>query len=207
MSEPHAALVAREAELRALLARRPTGRQGDLDARLSGGVPARLVAAAVLVLLERGPTYRMVFTKRTEHVLHHKGEISFAGGGRDAGDADACATALREAEEELGLSAAAVTLLGVLDHLVTVSHFEVTPVVGVIDSGTVYRPNPAEVGRVLQVPVEHLRDPANWFDTEHHFRGRFYPLRSCRYEAEVIWGATARIVQNFLAVVPPTLLP
>jgi 8-oxo-dGTP pyrophosphatase MutT (NUDIX family) len=207
VSEPRTATRAGEAELAALLARRPAGRQGDLDARLPAGVPAGLVPAAVLVLLERGDAYHLVFTKRTEHVLHHKGEVSFAGGGCDAGDADARATALREAQEELGIAPGAVTVLGELDGLVTVSHFEVTPVVGVIDAGTALRPNPAEVERVLRVPLAHLRDPAHWFDAEHRWRGQLYRLRSCRYGEDVIWGATARILQNFLTIAPPSLAP
>jgi len=205
--DPRTDTSAGEAGLRARLAKRPAGRQGDLDARLRAGVPTGLVPAAVLVLLERGPTYRLVFTKRTEHVLHHKGEVSFAGGGRDAGDADARATALREAEEELGIAPQAVTVLGELDQLVTVSHFEVTPVVGVIDADAALRPNPSEVERVLRVPLAHLRDPHHWFETDHLWRGQVYRLRSCRYGEDVIWGATARILQNFLAIVPPSLVP
>lgn len=207
MSELHRSTAAGEAELAALLARRSPGRQGDLDSRLRDGVPAALVPAAVLVLLERGPAYRLVFTKRTQHVLHHKGEVSFAGGGQDPGDPDARSTALREAHEELGIPPGAVTVLGELDQLVTVTHFEVTPVVGVVDTGVAYHPNPAEVERVLQVPMQHLRDPGQWFAEERRWRGQVYRLRACRYGDDVIWGATSRILQNFLAVVPGHLLP
>jgi 8-oxo-dGTP pyrophosphatase MutT (NUDIX family) len=207
VSEPHLGTAAGEAELAALLARRPLSRQGDLDPRLRAGVPERLVPAAVLVLLERGPRYSVVFTKRTHHVMHHKGEVSFAGGMRDPEDADLRATALREAHEEIGLPPQAITLLGELDQLVTVTGFEVTPVVGVTDAGAAYWPSPVEVDRVLQVPMEHLRDPSHWFEEDRTWRGQVHRLRSCRYGEDVIWGATSRILQNFLAVVPPHLLP
>ena len=207
MSEPHLGTAAGEAELVALLARRLPGRHGDLDARLQAGVPDRLAPAAVLVLLERGPAYRLVLTKRTHQVFHHKGEVSFAGGVADPGDADARATALREAHEELGLEPGAVRVLGELDQLVTVTGFLVTPVVGATDADVIYRPNPAEVERVLQVTMRHLRDPDHWFDDERVWRGEVHRLRSCRFGEDVIWGATSRILQNFLTVVPPHLLP
>jgi 8-oxo-dGTP pyrophosphatase MutT (NUDIX family) len=196
-----------EARLAALLAGRPRGVLGDLDARRSLAPAGELVPAAVLVLLERGAAYRVVFTKRTFEVDHHKGEVSFAGGMRDPGDRDARDTALREAEEELGVLPADVTVLGELDPLVTVTGFQVTPVVGAVDADYVYRPSLAEVERVLRVPVAHLRDPAHWFDDVRSWRGETYRLRSCRFAGDVIWGATSRMLQSFLAVLPPDLLP
>jgi 8-oxo-dGTP pyrophosphatase MutT (NUDIX family) len=201
-----AAFGATEARLRARLAARPAATQGDLDPRRAVTPDRRLVPAAVLVLLERDPGYAMVFTKRTTQVDHHKGEVSFAGGMSDPGDVDACATALREAEEELGLDASTVTVLGELDRLVTVTGFMVTPIVAAIDAGYAYRPSPAEVERVLRVPLPHLRDDGQWFEEEREWRGRSYRLRSCRFEGDVIWGATSRILQNFLDVIPVEIL-
>src|SRR5215470_15312466 len=99
-----------EAALRALLAGRAPGQHGDLDPRFVR--PDELRPAAVLVLLERGAAWRVVLTKRTMQVDHHKGEVSFAGGMCDASDADAEATALREAHEELGLDPARVDVVG-----------------------------------------------------------------------------------------------
>ena len=209
-----------EARLRALLRERQPARIGDLDPR--GLEPAgELTPAAVLLLLERVgadnvpgsdvpgsdvPRYNVIFTERTHHVEHHKGEVSLAGGTRDPGDADLVATAVREAHEELGVEPAGVTILGTLDELVTVTRFLVTPVVGVIDAGYPLRPHAREVERVLHVPMTVLRNPAAWFEEERAWRGKTYRVRSCRYREHVIWGATSRIVQRFLDVVPPDVL-
>jgi 8-oxo-dGTP pyrophosphatase MutT (NUDIX family) len=191
-----------EERLKALL----RGHLSDFDARRLAETPhADLVPAAVLVLLERVPGYSMVFTKRTQSVEHHKGEISFVGGMGDPGDADAASTALREAQEELGIDPAGVTLLGELEPFVTVTNFLVTPVVAALDAGYMYRPNPGEVERVLRVPLPHLRDPASWFEEDRTWRGGTYRLRSCRYGQDVIWGATSRMLQSFLALVPRDL--
>jgi len=196
-----------EERLRALLAGRGPGRLSDLDEARQSEVPRPdLVPASVLVLLERVPGYAMVFTKRTATVEHHKGEISFVGGMGDAEDAGAHATALREAEEELGIEPARVAVLGELGQLVTVTGFLVTPVVGALDAGYAYRPNPGEVERVLRVPLRHLRDPQHWFEEDRLWRGRTYRLRSCRFGDDVIWGATSRMLQSFLSLVPPELL-
>jgi 8-oxo-dGTP pyrophosphatase MutT (NUDIX family) len=198
----------REAELARLLAERRRGLVGDLDPRLVSVPEAGLVRAAVLVLLERGGTgYCIVFTKRTQDVETHKGEVSFAGGMRDPQDSDDRATALREASEEIGVEPQDVTVLGELDPLVTVTGFHVTPVVGVVDAGYVYRNNPAEVERVLRVPMAHLREPSTWFEDLRTWRGEVHRLRSCRFGDDIIWGATSRMLQGFLAAVPPDLLP
>ncbi len=199
----HAAV---EARVRDALARRSRDRLGDFDARVPDDVEQQLVPAAVLVLLERVPGYAVILTKRTTTVDHHKGEVSFAGGMSDPEDADARATALREAEEELGIDPRAVTVLGELDQLFTVTRFQVTPIVAAIDAGYPYRPSPAEVDRVLHVPLPHLRDPAAWFEEDRSWRGSSYRLRSLRWQDDVIWGATSRMLQNFLAAIPADIL-
>lgn len=197
---------AEEARLAGLLAASPAGRHGDLDPRVVGLPESALRQAAVLVLLERGPGWRVVLTKRTTSVDHHKGEVSFAGGMRDADDPDPRATALREAHEELGLLPGAVTVLGQLPDYVTITRFLVTPVVAAIDPGHDFTPNPGEVDRVLRVPLDHLRDEAQWFDDVREFRGERFVLRSCVYKGDLIWGATSRMLQSFLRLLPPDLL-
>ena len=204
MSETHASRTG-EAELAALLAGREIRRGGDLDPRGRGPDTRPLVAASVLVLMERGPTWNVVLTKRTTSVDHHKGEVSFAGGMRDPSDADVRATALREAHEEIGLDPLHVTVLGEIDELVTVTGFVITPVVAVVDSDHVYRPNPGEVERVLRVPLEYLRDANSWFEDVRTWGDRTYVLRSCRFGEDIIWGATSRMLQNFLEIIPPHL--
>ena len=196
---------AREARVREVLQRRTPARLGDLDARVAA-VERTLRRAAVAVLLERTPGYTLILTKRTQHVEHHKGEISLAGGMHDAIDADAEATALRELHEEIGVPPGAVSVLGRLDDVATVTGFLVTPVVCAIDAGQVLQPHAAEVERVLHVPLAVLRDPSSWFEDTRTWRGETYRLRSCRFGDDVIWGATSRIVQHFLAVVPADIL-
>ena len=194
-----------EAALRALLARRAPSPHGDFDVRDVRSDELR--PAAVLVLLERGAAWRVVLTKRTMQVDHHKGEVSFAGGMRDAGDADAEATALREAHEELGLDPARVDIVGRLDSYFTVSKFLVTPVVGVVDPDLPLAPSPIEVERILRVPIAYLREPRHWFDDVREWRGERRVLRSCRFGEDLIWGATSRMLQRFLEIVPADLLP
>ncbi len=195
-----------EASLRALLQARTPGCLGDLDPRGPAGVGAPLRPAAVAVLLERAPGYNVILPKRTQSDEHHTGEISLAGGMQDPEDASAEATALRELHEEIGVPPTAVTLLGRLDELVTVTGFLVTPVVCAIDAGHALAPHPAEVERVLHVPMHVLRDPARWFEDLRTWRGQTYRLRSCRFGDDIVWGATSRIQQHFLAIVPPDLL-
>lgn len=202
MSEFNASV---ESRLRALLQEPRTERLADLDPRASQSGDG-LRPAAVLLLLERTPGYSVIFTKRTHEVEHHKGEVSLAGGMRDPGDVDLVATALREAKEELGIEPGDVDVVGTLNELVTVTRFLVTPVVGIIDAGYAMRPEPREVERVLHVPMRVLRDPASWFEEERTWRGKSYRLRSCRHDRDIIWGATSRIVQAFLATVPADIL-
>jgi 8-oxo-dGTP pyrophosphatase MutT (NUDIX family) len=132
--------------------------------------------------------------------------VSFAGGMRDPDDTDARHTALREAHEELGLDPARVDVLGELDDLVTVTGFRVTPVVAATGPDPDYRPNPAEVDRILRVPLAHLRDAQHWFDDIRTWRGETRVLRSCRFGDDIIWGATSRILQGFLEIMPPDVL-
>ena len=195
-----------EERLRERLAQRPRARLGDLEERRPLSDSESLMPAAVAVLLERVPGYNMILTKRTESLEHHKGEISLAGGARDPEDADLTATALREAQEEIGLDPDKVTVLGVLDELVTVTRFRVTPVVCAVDAGLEYRLHAPEVERLLKIPMRVLRAPSYWFDDVRTWRGKTYRLRSCRYGDDIVWGATSRILQNFLKIADSEVL-
>ena len=153
--------------------------------------------AAVLVpLYGPGPDFRLLYTLRTHKVEHHKGEISFPGGARDPHDESVRHTALRESMEEIGTGLDNVDLLGFLDDIVTTSDFVVTPIVGRI------RPYPYEfsvhedeVAQLLEVPLSHLREPANHRAGVGPRGGPAYAFGS-----SIIWGATARITAGFLAI-------
>jgi 8-oxo-dGTP pyrophosphatase MutT (NUDIX family) len=160
-------------------------------------------AAVALLLYEDGGEYHVVLTARTAHVEHHKNEVSFPGGARDPGDADALATALRETDEEIGVRPADVEVLGALDDMVTITRFRVTPFVGVIPFPYDFRPNHHEVAEILQVPLSHLLDAANSFEEEREREGKSVRMRSFRYGDYVVWGATARMLGQFLALVFP----
>ena len=174
-----------------------------LAARARRVVPkSALVQAAVLVpLVDRGEPH-LVFTKRTERVGTHKGQISFPGGTLSPADPSLLDTALRECEEEVGLPRAAVEPLGALDDTETVAtQFVITPWVGVIRGPVAWRPDGEEIERVIEVPFAALVDRAN-VRVEHWERGGVVrEMYFYDYRGETIWGATARIVKHYLDLV------
>jgi 8-oxo-dGTP pyrophosphatase MutT (NUDIX family) len=157
--------------------------------------------AAVLLLLHPGPSgSELLFTRRTQDVLTHKGQISFPGGSQDPSDNDLLATALRETQEELGIPAEAIEILGELDDTLTASsHFLVTPFVGLYRGGLdALRPEPREVAQVLSVPLAALRDPRILREESFQVDGRPQPVYFYQHGPDVIWGATARILHGLL---------
>ncbi|MGE4527194.1 MAG: CoA pyrophosphatase [Rhodospirillaceae bacterium] len=154
--------------------------------------------AGVLVpLVEHDGGLSLLLTKRTDHLHHHAGQISFPGGRKEDGDPDITATALRETEEEIGLPPAAVQVLGVLPQYVTLTAYAITPVVGVVTQPFAPRPDPFEVADVFEVPLAHVLDPAQH---QRHFReenGRRRGYYAIPYGDRLIWGATAGILVNF----------
>lgn len=171
------------------------------DGRLPGrGGPLR--PAAVLVpLLVRSSGLSVLLTERSAHLTDHAGQISFPGGRVEQGDHDAAATALREADEELGLGAALVETLGALPLYLTATGFSVTPVVGLIDADPVLRPDPFEVAAVFEVPLPFLMDPANHqrrMLVDGAVRRTFYAMPYVAAgRRHFIWGATAAMLRNF----------
>jgi 8-oxo-dGTP pyrophosphatase MutT (NUDIX family) len=160
--------------------------------------------AAVLILLypKAGEDY-IVFMRRTETVAHHKGQISLPGGGYEPADQDLVQTALREANEELGIDPARVDMLSVMpDVYARVSFFVITPMIGRLKPGDdrelVFKPNPDEVAEVIEVPLSVLRDPTK-HRTEQRSRDNItYQLHFYTYGPYEIWGATGRIIHEFL---------
>lgn len=160
--------------------------------------PASLKCAAVLVpLMQEADGWRLLYTRRTDQVDSHKGQVSFPGGGCDEGDTSLEETALREAEEEVGIEPRSVRILGRLPNMITITSFRVTPVVGVIAWPAVFRIGEREVERVFSIPLDWLADSRNRWELP--FPGRrgtliaFHP-----YDGELLWGATARMTVSFL---------
>ena len=164
-----------------------------------------LVRAAVLIpIVDRGEPC-LVFTKRTQRVATHKGQISFPGGAVDPGDGSFLEAALRECEEEIGLPRAAVEPLGALDDTETVATpFVITPWVGVIRELVAWRTDGEEVERVIEVPFAALAAPGG-LRVEHWERdGVVRAVYFFDYDGDTIWGATARILKHYLDLVTPT---
>ena len=162
-----------------------------------------LVSAAVLVpITDRGEPH-LLFAKKTDSVPHHRGQFSFPGGVVEQGDASRVETALREAWEEIRLPASAVEVLGLLDDTETrATPFVITPVVGIVTEPVDFVPDGREIERVLEVPLSVLRDPAVFHTETWDRNGESHAVHFYQVSPEdVIWGATARIVNQFLALI------
>ena len=160
--------------------------------------------AAVLIPLFKGAVdYHVVFTKRTDTLRQHKGQISFPGGAYDPADGDLLTTALRESHEEIGITPDDVTVLGRLDDLSTFStNFIISTFVGLIPHPYAFRPNPNEVAIVFDVPLSVLADPAvgcSYIRTRED--GATLEDYEFHVSGHVIWGATARIIRHLLTVI------
>ncbi len=183
----------------------PRNRRGDHD--LSPDLlPARpLTPAAVLVpLVERAGGLTVLLTRRTDHLHDHAGQISFPGGRCDPGDCDALATALREAEEEVGLPRDRVRPIGRLDTYITRTGFEVVPVVGLVDPPPFLTPDPFEVAELFEVPLEFVVDPANHRRHSRVYAGRSREFYVLPWQHYYIWGATAGMLVNLSDVLRRT---
>jgi 8-oxo-dGTP pyrophosphatase MutT (NUDIX family) len=158
--------------------------------------------AAVLVpLFKKGEDCHLLFTKRSEEVKYHKGEISFPGGVVDEDDSELINTALREAHEEIGLKESDVQILGVLDDIVTVTEFIVTPIVGLLPYPYPFKVSEAEIAELIEVPLSFLLDE-NCFSEREIFRGGQNEIvYNYQYGHHIIWGATARILKQFLDLI------
>jgi 8-oxo-dGTP pyrophosphatase MutT (NUDIX family) len=158
--------------------------------------------AAVLVpLFEKGEACHMIFTKRSDNVRYHKGEISFPGGVFDEKDLELQRTALREASEEIGLKENDVQIIGVLDDIITVTQFIVTPFVGLFPYPYPFKLSPVEIAELIEVPLSALLDE-DCFSEREIIRGTSKEVvNAYQYENHVIWGATARILRQFLDLI------
>lgn len=167
-----------------------------IEADLAEGIEGPLTPAAVLVAITRSQEPGVLLTIRREHMRTHPGQIAFPGGRIDPEDKHPEAAALREAQEELGLAPAAVTLWGTADPYRTVTGYHVTPVLGEIDPDPSLTPHPEEVADWFEAPLAFLLDPANQRLVEAKFRGSQRSYYEIVWQQRRIWGATAAIIVN-----------
>jgi 8-oxo-dGTP pyrophosphatase MutT (NUDIX family) len=166
--------------------------------------PGRTAAAVLVPLYEEGGTLHAVFTKRRDDLEQHAGEISFPGGRHDEDDPDLLATALRESEEEIGLAAGDVDLLGALPPIGTfVTSYRVHPFVGLVPAGLAWTLQPTEVEVVLEFSLPALV-------AGHEMKrllSKGVPIKTPTFtvDGELIWGATARIVSLLLERLDPII--
>ncbi len=172
--------------------------------RLLGAAPVRrkaqsdgFVVAAVLVpLYVAAGQLWLLLTRRTDSLTQHGGQVAFPGGVREEGDENEVATALREANEELGLSPSRVVVLGQLDDVWTPSGFLISPVVGAVPYPLTVRPASGEVEAIVQVPFSYLANPEVVEEQELEIAGERVISPIYHYRSHRIWGATARILAD-----------
>jgi 8-oxo-dGTP pyrophosphatase MutT (NUDIX family) len=158
-------------------------------------IPNYARAAVLVPVVSANNSFDLLFTRRTHTVETHKGQVSFPGGMADESDHDVVHTALREAEEEIGLPQSAVKVVGTLDDLATPTRFVITPVVGIIEELPQLRPNPDEVEEVFFVPLAFFLDERNGRTEMREINGSHYEVWFYDYDGKTIWGVTAVIVR------------
>jgi 8-oxo-dGTP pyrophosphatase MutT (NUDIX family) len=163
----------------------------------SGPVPS----AVLIPLFLKNGDYHLLFTKRTENMQHHGGEVSFPGGVSQAEDENSLQTALRENWEEVGIAPEDVDILGVLDDFLSIHNYLVTPYVGFVASGHQLRINQSEIERIIEVPLRFLLTPGIFQLRNWTWQGRTFPLLFLNYGEDTIWGLTAAMLRQFLEII------
>ncbi len=157
------------------------------------------VEAAVLIPLVVRDEPALLFTRRTETLSRHSGQVSFPGGRRDLGDLSPVETALRETMEETGIAPSFISVAGFLPRYRTGTGFDVLPVVGVLSDGFALVPDPREVAEIFEVPLAFFLDPANQRQETRDMAGTRRSFYAFRPAEHYIWGATAAILHEFAA--------
>jgi 8-oxo-dGTP pyrophosphatase MutT (NUDIX family) len=161
-----------------------------------------LTEAAVLIpIFCKDGEYHILFTQRSDQVPQHKGQISFPGGARSGTDTTLEDTALRESREEIGLKSEDAEIVGDLDNTpTTTSGYNISPFVAFIPYPYKFTLSPYEITEIFSIPVSALLHKANRKKESYTFGGKVFVNRSYEYEGRVIWGATARIVEQLLEI-------
>ena len=164
----------------------------------------RIRAAVLVLFVYRSGVPVLVFGKKTEDVPHHKGQFSFPGGVVQHSDGSVVEAALREAQEEIGLEASAVEVLGLFDDIpTTVTNFVITPVLGLARGEPIFRPDGREIERVIEIPLAHLLQPAAFRVEQWEREGVRRPVVFVSYGDDVVWGTTGRILSELLDAIFP----
>jgi 8-oxo-dGTP pyrophosphatase MutT (NUDIX family) len=167
------------------------------EMRASG--QAAPIAAAVLVPVIARATPTLLFTRRTEHLARHSGQISFPGGRREAGDLSPVETALRETMEETGIAPGLVSIAGYLPRYLTGTGFDISPVVGVVSPGFTLAPDAREVAEIFEVELAFFLDPANAKEISREMAGRVRLVHVFEPQGHYIWGITAALLSDLAA--------
>lgn len=164
-------------------------KQADYPLRVQGS------PAAVLMPIVQRAELTMLFTTRASHLKHHAGQVSFPGGRYENNDVNLVETALRETEEEIGLSREKVDVIGQLQQYRTISRYEVTPFVGFVEENFQLSIDENEVDHCFEVPLQHLMQQENHLIHEVERKNHSFPIYFIPWQDKLIWGATAAFIR------------
>ena len=166
----------------------------------------KLKSAAVLIpIINNHNQLDVLLTKRASHLTHHPGQISFPGGKVEPFDFDITATALRETEEEIGLKASFIDVIGQLKPCQTLSGYEITPIVAIVQNNKNYHIDKNEVDEVFQVPLSHFLQRQHHIQVPIYSQGKQHNVHFMPYQKHNIWGATAAIIHDLTQLLNKTI--
>jgi 8-oxo-dGTP pyrophosphatase MutT (NUDIX family) len=170
--------------------------RGDVLEHTGAAIGNAIPAAVLVPVVNRSSGPTILLTQRTDHLADHAGQVSFPGGRAEPEDLDAVDTALREAEEEIGLGRQHVEVLGLLPEYWTITGYRVTPVVGWVEPPFSLALDSFEVAEVFEVPLDFLMDPSSHERRSYDYEGRRRDYFAMPYDGRLIWGATAAMIVN-----------
>lgn len=157
-------------------------------------------AAVLIPIFFKQDQAHLLFTKRTDLVEHHKGQISFPGGSQDETDSSPKVTALRETEEEVGIKKNHIQIVGQTDIFLTNTHFLITPFVGFYKYPYKYEINESEIDRLIEAPLAHFIHKDVFEIKPYEKNGFKWQVHYYRYNDEIVWGVTGFLLSNFLSI-------